>query len=65
MSSKKNQPVKKIEAPAEEIVTEKKSVQEYKAARNFFFAGKNWFEGEVVKLPQADLDFLLLKQVIH
>lgn len=65
MSSKKNQPVKKIEAPAEEIVTEKKPAQEYKATRNFFFAGKNWFEGEVITLPQKDLEFLLLKQVIH
>lgn len=65
MSSKKNQPVKKIEAPAEEIITEQPKAQDYKASRNFFFAGKNWFEGEVVKLPQKDLEFLLLKQVIH
>jgi hypothetical protein len=68
MSSKKNETVKKVEAPKAAAVTEqpiKKEVKSYKAKRNFFFAGKNWFEGEVIDLPQKDLDFLVSKEVIH
>lgn len=40
-------------------------VKIHKAARNFFFAGKNWFEGQEVNLPEKDLQFLLSKGVIH
>jgi hypothetical protein len=64
MTSKKAQPVKKIE----ETLTEQPVKQEsknYTATRNFFFAGKNWMEGEIIDLPQTDLDFLVSKEVIH
>lgn len=64
MSSKKSQSVKKIEAPAEKIFTEEKKSQEYKATRNFFFAGKTWAEGEVITLPKSDIEFLLSKDII-
>lgn len=64
MTAKKNPSVNKIEAPAEKIIPEEKKSQEYKAVRNFFFAGKTWAEGEVITLPKSDIEFLLSKQII-
>ncbi len=65
MSSKKTEKKEsKILDKALEKV-EETPVRNYTATRNFFFAGKNWFEGEVIDLPQKDMDFLVLKEVIH
>lgn len=64
MTSKKVQPVKKIEETLAEQPIKQES-KNYKATRNFFFAGKNWMEGEVIDLPKEDLDFLVSKEVIH
>lgn len=76
MSSKKSTTKKEgfhegaiVEAPKEldnvpvSIPSDMKK-KEYKANRNFFFAGKNWFEGNVIDLPGKDIEFLVSKGVI-
>lgn len=65
MSLKKSQPVKKIEAPAEEIIQEKPKAKEYKALRNFFFNGKNWAKDEVIPFQEKDIELLLSKGIIQ
>jgi hypothetical protein len=66
MSPKK--PVVKKQESNEEKIQESapkiESKKEYKANRNFFFAGKNWFKDGVVDLPGKDIEFLLSKEVI-
>lgn len=61
MSSKKAQPLKKEESQDEVVSSNKK---EHKALMNFFLAGKNWTEGEVVDLPEKDIEFLLSEKII-
>lgn len=67
MSSPKKTTTKKEESNEEKIQESAPKVEtkkEYKANRNFFFAGKNWFEGNVIDLPGKDIEFLVSKGVI-
>jgi hypothetical protein len=62
MSSKKPATTKQETKKDEEVIPTPK--KEFKAERNFFFAGKNWAKGETIDLPVKDIEFLLSKGVI-